>query len=224
MVVVGLVFIWAPSLRTFALSLTAFAAAIIVATKELILCLSGSFVRAASTPFRVGNWVEVQGVRGEVIDISLMTFTIQELYADGRSHEFTGRTVTFPNSVLLTTPVRNENFYNRFVFHRFMVHMDMEIDPGPVEKALCDSLLRDRAPHQEVARRYNALIEHKAGLDIMGIEPRLRLETGPEGRVRLEAVMFMPTHQAMEFEQNAVRAALAEVRRQKAAQGAARKA
>lgn len=213
-VVIGLVLIWAPSLRTLALSLTAFAVAIIVATKELILCLSGAFVRAASTPFRVGHWIEVQGVRGEVIDITLLTFTVQELYADGRSHEFTGRTVTFPNSVLLTTLVRNENFYNRFVFHRFVVHMDIEIDPAPVEDAVSDSLQRDMAPHQEVARRYNALIEHKAGLDIMGTEPRFRLETGPEGRVRLEAVMFMPTHEAATFERNAVRAALASIRTQ----------
>lgn len=213
-VVIGLVLIWAPSLRTLALSLTAFAVAIIVATKELILCLSGAFVRAASTPFRVGHWIEVQGVRGEVIDITLLTFTVQELYADGRSHEFTGRTVTFPNSVLLTTLVRNENFYNRFVFHRFVVHMDIEIDPAPVEDAVSESLQRDMAPHQEVARRYNALIEHKAGLDIMGTEPRFRLETGPEGRVRLEAVMFMPTHEAATFERNAVRAALASIRAQ----------
>ena len=143
-----------------------------------------------------------------------MTFTVQEVYADGRSYEYTGRTVTFPNSVLLTQAVRNENFYNKFVFHRFMVHMDVEIDPCPVEQAICDSLLRDMEPHQEIARRYNALIEHKAAIDIMGVEPRLRLETGPEGRVRVEATMFLPTHQAVEYEQNAVHAALAEVRKQ----------
>lgn len=216
-VVIGLVLIWAPSLRTAALSLTAFTVAIILATKELILCLSGAFVRAASTSFRVGNWIDVQSVRGEVIDITLLTFTVQELYADGRLHEFTGRTVTFPNSVLLTTPVRNENFYNRFVFHRFVLHLDMDLDPAPVERVICDSLIAAMEPHQEVARRYNALIEHKAGLDIMGTEPRVRLETGSEGRVRLETVMFMPTHQASDFEQTAIRAALTEIRAQKAA-------
>jgi small-conductance mechanosensitive channel len=171
-VLVGMVLIWAPSLRSFALSLTAFAVAFIVATKELILCLSGAFLRAISTSFRVGQWVEVQSIRGEVIDISLLTFTLQEVYADGRLHEFTGRTVTFPNSVLLSAVVKNENFYNRYVFHRFQLTMEVKVDPI------------------------------------------LRLDSRSDGRVLLEVTAFLPTHEVLPIEQNAVAAGLAAIREQ----------
>jgi small-conductance mechanosensitive channel len=213
-VLVGMVLIWAPSLRSFALSLTAFAVAFIVATKELILCLSGAFLRAISTSFRVGQWVEVQSIRGEVIDISLLTFTLQEVYADGRLHEFTGRTVTFPNSVLLSAVVKNENFYNRYVFHRFQLTMEVKVDPGPVMESVRESLLRDMEPHLEVAKRYNSVIERKASLDIMGVDPILRLESRSDGRVLLEVTAFLPTHEVLPIEQNAVAAGLAAIREQ----------
>jgi small-conductance mechanosensitive channel len=213
-VLIGMVLIWAPSLRSFALSLTAFAVAFIIATKELILCLSGAFLRAVSTSFRVGHWVEVHQIRGEVIDISLLTFTVQEVYADGRLHEFTGRTVTFPNSVLLNSVVTNENFYNRYVFHRFRLYMDVSIDPQPVINAVRVSLVNDMSPHMEVAKRYNSLIERKASLDIMGVDPILRLESRDDTKVLLEVTAFLPTHEVLIMEQNAVEAGLCQIRSQ----------
>ncbi|WP_236250749.1 hypothetical protein [Chromobacterium phragmitis] len=41
----GIGFIWANELQTLAVSMLAFAAALILATKELIMCLSGGVVR-----------------------------------------------------------------------------------------------------------------------------------------------------------------------------------
>ena len=51
----GLVLIWAPQLHTFAISIAAFAVALVVATKEMILCLTGAIMRATSQPFKVGD-------------------------------------------------------------------------------------------------------------------------------------------------------------------------
>jgi small-conductance mechanosensitive channel len=208
-VVVGLVAIWAPSLKTLALSLTAFAVAIIIATKELIMCLSGGVVRLVSNSARIGDWVEVNGIRGQVVAMDLLSITLQEIHSDGRSYEFTGRLVTIPNAVFLSQPVRNETFYGRYVYHKFSLVFEPGRDLAAIERVVLDSLTRDMEPHLDKARRTNESIERKAGLDLQGVDPLIVFETTNEAKVRMNVTAFLPTREAIRFEQNAVRAALA---------------
>src|SRR5690606_5223471 len=76
--IVGLVMIWGAELRVAALSAFAIAAAIVIATKELIMCISGSFLRTGSHAFKVGDRIEVGGIRGDVFDTTLLTTTLFE--------------------------------------------------------------------------------------------------------------------------------------------------
>ncbi len=208
-IVVGLVAIWAPSLKTLALSLTAFTVAIIIATKELIMCLSGGVVRLVSNSARVGDWVEIDKIRGQVVAMDLLSTTLQEIHSDGRSYEFTGRLVTIPNAVFLSQAVRNETFYGKYVYHKFSLIFDAGKDFAAVETVVLDSLSRDMAPHLDKARRANETIERKAGLDLQGVDPVIVFETTGEAKVRMNVTAFLPTREAIRFEQNAVRAALA---------------
>src|SRR5687768_12554003 len=68
----GLILIWAPQLQAIALSLTAVAVALVVATKEMILCLTGAFMRVTTQPFKVGDWVKIDDVTGEVVDLNAL--------------------------------------------------------------------------------------------------------------------------------------------------------
>ncbi|MBN2751728.1 MAG: mechanosensitive ion channel family protein [Rhodospirillaceae bacterium] len=208
LVFAGLFMIWAPSLKTLALSLTAFTVAIIIATKELIMCLSGGVVRVISNSARVGDWVGIGAIRGQVVGMDLLTITLQEIHSDGRSYEFTGRLVTIPNAVFLSEPIRNETFYGRYVYHKFSLTFEPGLDIAALEAVVLDSLRRDMVPHAEVARRYNATIERKAGLDLQDVEPEIVFETTNDAKIRMNVSAFLPTRNAIHFEQNAVRKAL----------------
>jgi hypothetical protein len=52
---VGLVVIWAHELQAFAVSLVALAAALVLATKELLLCWSGAALRVGGKVYSVGD-------------------------------------------------------------------------------------------------------------------------------------------------------------------------
>src|SRR5690554_1549481 len=56
--------LWKSEISQFALSVTAIAIAIVVASKEIILCFTGSIQRASSRSFRMGDWIEVGKVCG----------------------------------------------------------------------------------------------------------------------------------------------------------------
>ena len=58
----GLAMIWAAQIQTLALSMFAVAAAIVVATKELIMCLSGSILRSVTKQYSIGDYIEINSL------------------------------------------------------------------------------------------------------------------------------------------------------------------
>ncbi|MFN3985201.1 MAG: mechanosensitive ion channel family protein [Rhodocyclaceae bacterium] len=208
---IGLALIWAPALRTFALSVTAFMVALVIATKELILCITGGLLRTSAGAFSVGDWIRVGEQRGEVVDLSLLSLTLQELETTPGNHQFTGRTITLPNSVFLSTPVVNENFYKKFVYHIIQITLEKDDDPIAAADTMLAATAEQVAPSREVSRRYNALVKRRAGVEMPDIEPRLRYATSPEGRPRVAITAFVPTAEAEEIEQKVLARVLAQV-------------
>ena len=210
--IVGIILIWAPALRTFALSLTAFAVAFIIATKELILCVSGATLKASSRSIKVGDWIEVSGLRGEVVDQNIFSTILQELSKDGHTNEFTGRTIALPNSIFLTAPIINEQFFKRYVFHSFQLIVEPSDDIEGIEKAIIETINEEMADHLEVAKRYRALIEKKAEIQIGDVEPQSKIVVLNDGKLKLLITAFLPTQHASSIEQKALRSGLQKMR------------
>ena len=198
LLLVGLVLIWAPQLRTFALSLAAVAVAIVVATKELILCVSGALLRASTRAFTVGDWIEVAGVRGEVVDHTLLATTLQEFQP--KSFHYTGRTAVVPNSLFVTAPVRNLTVVRDYTFHTFSLTFEPELDLDGLEAEVARLVETHYGPHRDDAARANARIERRSGVDILDPESRVRLSTTDLGKYRLTITLFCPTRLAEPLE------------------------
>jgi len=178
----GLVVIWASELRTLALSVVALAVAIVIATKELILCLSGSILRATSRCFSVGDRIEVAGVRGDVVDLGALTTTILET---GHGHRRTGRAIVIPNSILLASPLINERLADDFVFHVVTVPIAAEEDWQKAEQRLLAAADEVCAPFLEEARKYMHGTAERHGPPGFVAEPSLDLQPREGGNLTL---------------------------------------
>jgi small-conductance mechanosensitive channel len=198
LILIGLVLIWAPQLRTFALSVAAVAVAIVVATKELILCVSGALVRASTRAFTVGDWIEVAGLRGEVVDHTLLATTLQEFQPN--SFHYTGRTAIVPNSLFVTTPVRNLTVVRDYTFHTFALTFEPGLALDGLEAEVARVVETHYGPHRDAAVRANARIERRSGVDILDPETRVRPSTTDLGKYRLTITLFCPTRLAEPLE------------------------
>lgn len=197
LILVGLVLIWAPQLRTLALSLAAVAVAFVVATKEMILCLSGAFMRISTRPFAVGDWITIDNLSGEVIDVNAFSIKLQKLDVAGKSYQLTGPTIEIPNSRLFTSAVENLTLGKSWIYHDVRMVVPA-IDARPIEQmAMLEEIITSHyADLQEQSEVQHTRLKRKSGIDLPGVKPASSLSTTDLGHNVFTAHLFVPTREA----------------------------
>lgn len=193
--------LWRSEINEFALSVTAIAVAIVVASKEIILCITGAIQRASSRSFRIGDWIEVGKLCGEVIEHNMMATVIQEIDLHHGQYHYTGKTATLPNSMFFTYPVKNLNFMKRYVYHNFSIVVPNFLNLYPLLPTMVKKIEHHCEDFIDVARRYNSMIEKHAGVDLPGSEPHIHISSGATGEQIVHFMLFCPTEQATHLEQ-----------------------
>ncbi|MDC5855750.1 mechanosensitive ion channel family protein [Vibrio europaeus] len=193
--------LWQSEINEFALSVTAIAVAIVVASKEIILCFTGSIQRASSRSFRIGDWIEVGKICGEVIEHNMMATVIQEIDLHHGQYHYTGKTATLPNSMFFTYPVKNLNFMKRYVYHDFSIVVPEFVNLYPLIPTMLEKIDGHTSYFYEVATRYNTVIEKHAGVDLPGAEPHIHITSGSTGEQIVHFMLFCPTDKATHLEQ-----------------------
>ncbi|POZ61709.1 mechanosensitive ion channel domain-containing protein [Chromobacterium alticapitis] len=197
----GIGFIWANELQTLAVSMLAFAAALILATKELIMCLSGGVVRQMSDSYGLGDHIEIGAVRGRVVDIGLLSTTVMEIGPNHSSHQMTGRALTFPNSLLLSTPVIRENYMGEYVMHIINVPLAYTVPPAQGERMLMAAAEHACLPHMDAAKQHMEDMAKRYLVDIPSVEPRISIQPVDEKRYQLILRIAIPARERQRVEQ-----------------------
>jgi len=173
--VLGITFIiiWSTELQTFAFSVAAVAAAALISGKELILCLHGGFLRSLNGLFKIGDRIEVDGIRGDVIDISMTTTKILEIGPQNYTHQFTGRAISIPNAIFLTKTVTNESFLHHYVLHVFKMPFRRSEDWQEAERCMLAAAQEECSEFIDLARKNFERIGSREGLEVPKVEPRI---------------------------------------------------
>jgi small-conductance mechanosensitive channel len=179
---VTLLFVWRAELRAAALSLAALSVALVLAGKELMTSVLGYVHRTTSGSFRFGDVIEINGVKGEVIDQTLLSTTVLEM---SEEHQFTGRVVQFPNSFYVTHPLRN---HSRIGDYQLGI-LTVPLGPGTnveAAKALLETVAREVclefvAPAEAALRE----LEGEQFVVMPSAEPRVTIRLPDAGKVIL---------------------------------------
>lgn len=197
-IVIGLVVIWSDEIEAFALSITAFAVALAIVTKELILCIAGAIWRGGSNAFEIGDWIDIGPHSGEVIDETPFTTVLQQF--DHDSLRLTGRTVVVPNAMLFTQPVVNHHFRKRFLFHHFKITAEPGGDPEAVRAAIETALQTASDDFRDVASRYAQMIGKRTGVRLPDVAPEVSLGTTDNAKVVFRCQLFCPREEVVALE------------------------
>lgn len=198
----GLFTIWSTQIQTLALSFIAISMAIVLATKELIMCLTGTFYQSIANPFNIGDHVIIDKQRGQVIDRGLFSTKILEIGPSDKTHQFTGRIITIPNSIMLTHEVRNESYFNEFVLHTFMIPTPYNVDTLKVEKLLIEISEKFVSKYYEEATAYLEKLQEKSNLETPHIKANVNVKVAHFEEIQFIVRVTIPISQKGFVEQS----------------------
>lgn len=197
-----LVMIWAPQLQTFALSLTAIAVAIVISFKEMILCITGGFYRAATKPFEVGDWIICGEIGGEVVSMNPISVKIEQVdRGEGKSYQFTGRSVHIPNSSFFTTNILNANFLksHRYEDFIFVIPNTTPLSVAEMEAIALKEFQTLYDPMKKEAEQTMRKVRRVSGIDFPMGAPSAQIDTTELGHFRITLSALVSTPKLADF-------------------------
>ncbi len=199
--------VWFSKLQVFFVSLFAVAAAIVIAFKELIMCLTGGLLIKSSKPFKVGHRIELGDTRGFVIKTTWATTKVLEIGPEKNSQQTTGDIITIPNSLMLSHVVKNQSYFNGYSVKAFRFEVKDYKIVEKVEKHLVDKATVLCAPYLSEAKDSINRFCKKEGISIPALEPRGKIILSDDGG-DIVILVKMPVHNSKiaDVEQNLNRA------------------
>jgi small-conductance mechanosensitive channel len=179
---VGILYIWFEQLRMITTTVMVVAVAIVLATKEYFLNLTGYLFRSSTNFFKIGDRITIGELHGDVIDQSLMGVTIMEISAN---HLYTGQAIFIPNIKFMKQHVKNESYTKDYVYHFITVPVKNDSNVEKSRIALLTAGQTVCASYIEEARMHMKKFEDKHNLDTPPVEPRIYIKLPKPDQVDL---------------------------------------
>ena len=131
LVVVGVVIVgrmWFAGIESLAQVLGLLAAGLAIALKDPLSNLAGWGFIIWRRPFEVGDRIQIGPHAGDVIDLGLFQFTLNEIGAWVQADQSSGRIIHVPNGKVFTDPVANYNKGFKYIWNEVPVLVTFESD------------------------------------------------------------------------------------------------
>lgn len=161
--IITVAFIWFDAFSSLPTYLGLLSAGIAIALADVLKNMVGWVYILSRKPFQVGDRIEVEGYKGDVVDVRLFRFSLMEIDGWVDAEQSTGRLVHVPNGVVFNKQVANYTEGFGFIWHEVPVLITFESDWKLAEQLMLEILEHD-APDVEgtagatiraTARRYS---------------------------------------------------------------------
>ncbi len=177
-------------------------AAFTVVMKDFIVAFFGWFTLMGKNGISVGDWVEIEGVSGEVIEIGLLKTVLLELGNWTETGHPTGRRVAFSNSFALEGHYFNFSTSRQWLWDELQLTLPREGDPYQTAQQIREIVERETQADAAEASKDWKSVTHQYGAREFSAGPAVNLRPAVNG---LEVVVRYITHAP---ERSAVRSKL----------------
>jgi len=197
--------IWFTEVQSFFISILAVAAALVVATKELIMCTTGGILLKFGHSFKLKDRIEIDNIRGYVIEKGITFTKVLEIGPEKESQQTTGSIIVIPNSIFLSKSVKNESYFKGYSIKSFSFHLPEHISIDEAEEFLISKARKITEPYRNKAK--NAIGDYckKEGLALPSIESRVKVNYTSNGKVSMLLKMPIVNKKIADVEQELVR-------------------
>lgn len=163
-------------------------AGITVVLRDFIVAFFGWFVLMGKNGIHVGDWVEIEGVGGEVIEIGILRTVLLEVgnWTD-RGHP-TGRRVAFVNKFAIEGHYFNFSTADQWLWDELVVSLPATGDPYKLAQQILETVQRQTETNAGLAEQDWQRATHKYGTRPFSAKPAVDLRPaagqGLEVRVR----------------------------------------
>lgn len=126
--IVVLIAIWSKYIQGIMTLISVGTAAMTIALRELILNFFCGIYIKVRKPFKVEDRIEIDGIKGDVMNISVLDFEVLEISNKDNNGQSTGIVISFPNSIVFSKPVKNINKGFKYIWEELVINVKMDCD------------------------------------------------------------------------------------------------
>ncbi|WNH12636.1 mechanosensitive ion channel family protein [Thalassobellus suaedae] len=150
------------NIKDFTLAIGIFTAGIAFTLQELILSIAGSLYIFIVKVYKPGDRIEINGIKGDVIDVDSIYTTMMEIGQWVSSDNYSGRIVKLSNAFVFKGPIYNYSQNFPFIWDEFNLPIkygsDVELTKSIVIKIASETLSeytsKSKAQWKEVVNKY----------------------------------------------------------------------
>lgn len=138
-------------------------AGLTVALKDFIISFIGWFVLMGKNGIRLGDWVEINGVTGEVVELGMFRTVLLETGNWTDSGHPTGRRVTFTNSFAVEGHYFNFSTSGQWLWDELRIFLPNGQDPYPIVDAIQQKVVEATSESTRKAEQEWAAVSRDMG-------------------------------------------------------------
>jgi small-conductance mechanosensitive channel len=151
-------------------------AGLTVALKDFIVSFFGWFVLMGRNGIRLGDWVEINGVTGEVIELGMFHTVLLETGNWTDSGHPTGRRVTFTNSFAIEGHYFNFSTSGQWLWDQLTLVVGSSQNPYPIVEAVQKTLLEATAESAGQAEKEWQHAAHSRNMSALSAAPAINVK------------------------------------------------